>query len=269
MTKANFREQLRAAGYHVTVDIKAKYLDGMLSTLPHSSELIHVFRQETLIRLFSNAQLRKGRAYTFSQLQQIALPGEHDRLFQAYITDLLKRRIFHRVYVLPCDLCGIENYVKPSSLTEDMRCDNCRAFLNIPLDLAFSYHLSTLFQTGLKNGLLTVILALVYLMKNNADNLQFESHLLIKKQKQSGDIDLIVKYADTLYMIECKDNLNTRQTTLAGLETQLALFKDVADALNATPVFATLYDGDWLPDVTKMLEKYDIALWSREMLIEE
>ena len=80
-------ELLQTAGYHAELSAKGKYMKGVLPLFGGQYEL-GILQHEDILRLMSNAQIRKGSAYSLKQLVQIANPQAETPRFTKQIANL-------------------------------------------------------------------------------------------------------------------------------------------------------------------------------------
>ena len=240
----SFLSLFESAGYALSYDErKRRYLQGMIrlvGDLPHMVFL----RQEALIRLFSNAQLKKGTAYSFREMIPIAQPRNTLAQFQDTLHTLAGKQILLRGYRLKCPQCDLELWYGLDNVDEHTLCEGCRMSFQLPLELDFAYRLNQLFIEGINQGSLTVLLTALLL---NAP--QWDTNLILKSHGQACEIDLIAQRDSELMLIECKDNFAFDDThSVTCLCDQLRTQITIAEQIGASQfIFATLYD-DSIPD---------------------
>jgi len=230
-----FFEQL---GYATRQDVKGRYLAGMLSMLNPPHEL-NFLRETAYVTLFSNAQIRKGRAFTYAQLHQIANPGVGSSSFYEQFDWMVERGIFKRGYRLECSLCGLDYFYSLQHIADDLSCDGCLTSLAIPLEQPIAYQLNPLWMEAMKNGALTSLRTLRHFWH---DDIQWEAELSLQKAGHSFDVDLMLQRDDGLFVIECKDNFRVDAASIDTLQSQLTRLSELAQVVDAHCVFATLYD---------------------------
>ncbi|RMG89283.1 MAG: hypothetical protein D6712_01950 [Chloroflexi bacterium] len=245
--------QLEQAGYRVSIDDKAPYYEGML-TLLGGVEGIELLRDAAQVRLLSHAQVRKGRAYTNRELFQLSGGNPHN--LEHTLLQLVKRHIWLRGYRLRCPNCTLEYWYRPQELSDPLTCVGCYRPFIAPLEQPFAYQLNPLFAEGLRQGALTVLLALYLSYQQNAA-VQWAFGLLLQGEYQT-DIDLMVFDGERLYVIECKDNVADEVALQAQIERGLIIAGQLP---NAEYVFATL--GDPPP----IVEQLPLKVWSAKQLL--
>jgi hypothetical protein len=233
-------------------------------------------RDEHMIRLLSNAQLRKGHAYSYSELRQIAMPAiEH---FHQQITDLAGKQVFLRGYNLRCPVCDLYLWYELSAAAEHIICRGCRSSFQMPIDIPFAYRLNQLFMEGLKQGALTVLLTLLRLNELAQHRFEWQASVQLGK----NDVDLIALCADDLILAECKDNFDdSSPEKVEQLRQKLQRDVDLARAIHAPLfLFATLKEeippeiGDFLsildhtyPDLTvRIFRRKDLSAPNQQNL---
>jgi len=257
---------LQSAGYRVTPNAKGRYINGLIR-LMGDLPAMDFLRDDYMIRLLSNAQLRKGKAFTYKQLQQLANPQEHIDRFQAQMQTLTAQGMFLRGYGLTCPVCDLEAWYSLSEVGEHVTCQGCRFDFQMPLTLPFAYRPNRLLAEALKSGAMTILLTALWLYQQD-NNLTWQTESVVHQGDLTTDIDILAQVNDDLWLIECKDNFKTSDKALDDLLDQLRAGLQIADDIGATQsVFATLYNRD-LPDrLTEFLHDNDIRLLTRADLL--
>jgi hypothetical protein len=256
-------ELLREKGYHVRETATGRYMRGLVPLLGGQYTL-DILRDVHLVRLFSNAKIRKGHAYTLKQLAQMALPEEAISRFMVQMAQLTERGAFIRGYRLQCPTCDLDSWYALDDIAEMVTCQGCRIPFQLPLELDFAFRPNRLLMEATKSGALTVLLTLFHWLQDSPITVWL-SGLEVSKNGQTTDIDLLAQREDGLYMAECKDNFNTN--ALEQLQEQLQSGKAIAEAINATYVFATLYDEHLPPALQNFCEDKGISIIQRTTLL--
>jgi hypothetical protein len=252
-------ELLQAAHYQAELSAKSKYMKGLLPLLRGQYEL-GILQHEDMIRLLSNAQIRKGRAYSLKQLAQIANPQEETPRFMRQIASLASSAAFIRGYALQCPHCDLEAWYALDNIAEWIQCEGCRQLFQLPLELDFAYRPNRLLMEALKSGALSILLTLHHWLQDSPVTI-WQSNIEVRQEMLMTDIDLLVQREDGLFMAECKDNFDDLQ----DLEAQLAISQHIAKAIGATFVFATL--GEIPASLDEFLKRHEISLLNRENLL--
>lgn len=237
--------------------IFGKYMHGMIRQLPYHGAVTHTIGflgYPHTVRLFNNAQIRKERAFTYSQLAQIANPAEKSHDFHSHVENLVHYGILYRGYRLQCEHCGLDRWY-PLQDVDNLRCKGCRQSIFIPLEQQLAYQLNPLWAEGLKNGALTTFLALFHFQRRYPQ-IDWDAGLILQKAGGEAEIDLAIRADKTLYLIECKDKPNTKYNHLIG---QLNRIQHIADEIDAKVILATI-STDELPD--------ELAIYLQEKQIE-
>jgi hypothetical protein len=252
-------ELLHAAHYQAELSAKSKYMKGLLPLLRGQYEL-GILQHEDMIRFLSNAQIRKGRAYSLRQLVQIANPQEESPRFMRQIASLASSGAFIRGYGLQCPHCDLDTWYALDSVAEWVTCEGCRQLFQLPLELDFAFRPNRLLMEALKSGALTILLTLHHWLQDSPVTI-WQSNIEVRQEMLVTDIDLLVQREDGLFMAECKDNFDDLQ----DLEVQLATGQHIAKAIGASYAFATLAE---IPaSLHNFLERHAITLLSRESLL--
>jgi len=254
---------LQAQGYTVKERPSGRYMRGVVPLLGGQYAL-DILRHEPILRLFSNAQVRKGRAFTLKQLAQIATPNAAMPQFMQHIAQLTRQGAFIRGYRLDCPTCDLDTWYALDDIAEMVRCQGCRIPFQLPLELDFALRPNRLLMEALKSGALTVLLTLYHWLQDSPITL-WQSGIEVSKHGITTDIDLLAQREDGLYLAECKDNFDV--AALDTLQTQLQIGKTIADAIGANYVWATLYEGDIPVSLGEFCTANHILLLPRQTLL--
>ncbi|MEL6408338.1 MAG: hypothetical protein AAFR81_28490 [Chloroflexota bacterium] len=258
-------ELLQDAGYRGELSAKSRYMKGLLPLLGGQFAL-DILKHPDILRLFSNAQIRKGTSYTLSQLAQIAVPGAGHERFLGQMKTLAGSGTLIRGYRLQCPTCDLDTWYPLDVVGERVTCEGCRIPFQLPLALDFAFRPNRLLIEALKSGALTVLLTLNHWLHDYPVTV-WQSNIDIQQEAMSTDIDLLVQREDGLYMAECKDNFDDSLAGIRDVEAQLAIGKDIAKDIGATFVFATLYDAPLPTTLQNYLDKHEIVTLTRDDLL--
>lgn len=199
--------QFEQAGYRVRHDEKkSRYYQRMIDLLG-GLEQVRLFRHDYLLRLFSNAQFKKGRAYTVDELKTLAAPKNQTDAFFDNLTWLAGKSILLRGYNLRCPDCHLEHWYPLASTAEHVTCWGCGTIFQMPLQHPFAYRLNQHFIEGLNQGAAAVLLTALYLSEACQKSFNWQTGLLFERDGQTVDIDLIAECDDKLMFAECKNDL--------------------------------------------------------------
>ena len=81
---------IRMAGYKADVSLKSRQLQGIAHLLGEMDSW-HPIRDEGIVRILSNASVRKGQAYTTKQLYQMSQPCVE---FYQNLSALVEKKFF-------------------------------------------------------------------------------------------------------------------------------------------------------------------------------
>lgn len=248
------QERFAQAGYDLEVDSKGRYYAGMWRLLGGEA---HLLRSEPILRLLSNAQLRRGRAFTYRELLGFAQPGRKAAVeaFNRRLMALEARQILLRGYNVQCATCDLVAWYEPGQIGSGV-CLGCRSPLALPLELAFAFRLNQLFMEGLKQGALTVLLTLAHIQPA-----AWWAGLIASRDGQKTDLDLVLHTAEgNLLVAECKDNFG--RGGLARLEDQIERGARVAATVGAAYVLATL-----APAPSEAIQQFNVPVLLRGTLL--
>ncbi len=249
-------EKLQAAGYQVDSDVKGRYMAGIIRRAGGLYGL-QFLNEPYMVELFRNAQLRKGEAFTYRQLQQMASPGDQQQAFQAHIRNLIEKGLLLRGYRVPCPSCGLDSFHALAEMTgEALSCPGCGEPNTLSLEQALAYQANPLLMRALNNGALAAFMALLALA-SDCETYAWQAGLQLTKDGQTHEIDLIVDCDGQLTIAECKDHFEDDEAGVATVTAQLTRAMDVARAISAQFIFATLRPGELPGPIAEMLEQFD------------
>ncbi|MEM9953955.1 MAG: hypothetical protein AAF846_20265 [Chloroflexota bacterium] len=260
-------ELLDNAGYKVNLTAKSRYMKGLVPLLGGQFTL-DMLKHDDMLRLFSNAQIRKGTSYSLKQLAQIANPQQEMPRFLEEMKTLAASSTFIRGYRLQCPICDLDTWYALDDIAEMVTCEGCRNPFQLPLELDFAFRPNRLLIEALKSGALTVLLTLNHWLHDYPVTV-WQSNIEVSQESIATDIDLLVQREDGLFMAECKDNLDTDTAYLQDLEAKLAVGRRIASDIDATFVFATLYDVDLPHQLHDFLAERNIEVLTRQTLLQQ
>ncbi|MCA9885632.1 MAG: hypothetical protein KC708_21790 [Anaerolineae bacterium] len=245
-------QALRDAGYHVVTDRPvSKRLNAFIRLAVLNPG---AYQDPLIVRLLSNAQLRKGNALTADQLIRAVKPGENSEHFIKAATKI-SQAIFQRGYTLECPDCSIVDWYPLYDLNIDREgnagyhfiCRNFTDEISLPINAELQYKLTPLVREVVKDGGLTLVNTLISLdlgLRSPSRSVAVE----VKNRHVHTDIDLLLhsRHEDGL-LVECKDNFKTTDEALADLQRTIETGLMLADMLSYQYVFATLQEEVPLP----------------------
>ena len=212
---------------------------------------LHFLCDDYWLRVLFNAQVRKGKAYNYKQLDQMARPVDASERFTLQFEELVERYILYRGYSMVCDACAVETFYLLERITDSMMCPGCRLPIKLPLELEFAFALNPLFLAGINQGAVTVLLTALYLSQQCRS---FEWDTML--QVGATDIDLLALCDDELIVAECKDTIRP------GLAEQIERVKSVAEQISADRLMLASVD-----EQTTELDLPGVRVVTREMLL--
>lgn len=259
-------ELLEQAGYTAELRPKSRYMKGLVPLLGGQYTL-NILQHEDMIRLFSNAQIRKGRAYNLKQLIQIANPNEQTSRFIEQIATLAASSTFIRGYRLQCPTCDLDTWYALDDIAEQVTCQGCRIPFQLPLELDFAFRPNRLLMEALKSGALTVLLTFNHWLQDSP-LVVWQSNISVNHNGKTTDIDLLVQREDGLFMAECKDKINVEDDhAFLALQEQLTIGKHIARDIGADYFLAYLDPNPLANSLQNLLEQQDIAVINRQQLL--
>ena len=264
------RTRLESAGFtYLGQENKGRYCHGMV-TLCGNLDALRFLREEHLLRIFFNAKVRKGHAFTYSELKPMTGTKSAETANRLYEQArwLAGQQILLRGYSLHCPVCDLDVWYDLASVGEFTICQGCRSAMQLPLEAPFSFRLNQLFIEGMKQGAATVLLTALRLYETIPDpfgSFIWQSGARIKKRGLEAELDLIAICGNRLIVAECKDNFDDNAT----LHDQLQRTSEVAQVLGADEfIFASLRDVD-LNTINALNGISPLARWSRPELLQK
>lgn len=258
-------ELIEDAGFQAQLSARSRYMKGLVPLLGGQFTL-DILKHEDILRLFSNAQVRKGQSYSLKQLAQIANPQDETERFLTQMQTLAGSSTLIRGYRLQCPTCDLDTWYALDEVAEMVTCEGCRIPFQLPLELEFAFRPNRLLIEALKSGALTILLTLNHWLHDYPVTV-WQSNIDIRQESIKTDIDLLVQREDGLYMAECKDNLKIDTESLKELEAQLAVAKHIATHIGATFVFATLFPDTLPTELQQFLDNREIPVLTRTALL--
>lgn len=216
------------AGYHLTrhkMDTVIRQMQMLIG------EDDYMLRASTILRLFSDAQMRKGRALTMAEMRGIAQPSENADQFYHHIQRLVVRGILMKGVRVRCPFCEVEGWYRMQSA--EFNCPECGAILQPTQDLETAYKPNMVFMKGVKNGALTILVLL-----NRLHNVtEWGANYVLNHRGTTIELDLVLISEGRLMIVECKDSIHNVDKLRRQLQDNAAIAHGVrADVL----MFATL-----------------------------
>jgi hypothetical protein len=178
------------------VDVKGRYYHGLVRLAGGLSELSFL-KNEAILNLLMNAQLRKGSAYTYRQLLAIGKPQAQVNDFMQHLQMMVSKHMLLRGYSVQCPFCRLELWY-PQVPT---MCEGCHTALTMPLEQDFAYRLNPLLAMVAAQGGLTVLLTALYFYQRHP-GMQWDASIMV----DGVEIDFIARVAGELLIAECKDD---------------------------------------------------------------
>lgn len=262
----SIHQHLQSAGYQVTSNAKGRYIQGLIR-LMDDLPTMDFLRDDYMIRMLSNAQLRKEKAFTYKQLQQLAIPEQHIDRFYNQMQTLTAKGMFLRGYNLQCPVCDLDTWYSLTAISEIVTCQGCRFDFQMPLTLPFAYRPNRLLVEALKSGAMTILLTALWLYDQD-DSMQWQTESIVQQGKMTTDIDIAVQIHGEIWLIECKDNFKSTDKALSDLITQLQTGHQIAQDVGASRyLFSTLYAKSLPEPLTKFLVDHEIDSLTRAELL--
>ena len=232
-------QKLQSAGYGVSPNAKGRYIQGLIRLMGDLPSM-DFLRDEYMIQLLSNAQLRKEKAFTYKQMHQIAHPEQETDRFYAQMQTLIAKGMFLRGYNLSCPVCDLDTWYSLSAVDEHVTCQGCRFEFQMPLTLPFAYRPNRLLVEALKSGAMTILLTALWLHEQDI-TMQWQTESVVYQGGLMTDIDIAAQVNGEMWLMECKDNFKTTDKALDELIEQLKTGQQIAQDIGASRyLFSTL-----------------------------
>lgn len=218
-------ERLAAGGYSVKRDELGNLYEQLIQSLG-GFEGLSILREAHVLNLFSDAGIRTSRPYTLGELRSIARAKADTEEFYSTLQQFLQQEIFFRGYALRCPHCQHYNWYELNELSEDLRCRECHAVFQVPLEFTFSFKMNSVFAKGLNQGALTVLLTLLHLYEN-AGEMQWGPGYLVSKDGNIIDLDLVALCDGMFIIAECKSSHSQYKDVKGQLSRIFEVAKDV------------------------------------------
>jgi hypothetical protein len=257
----HFLNPLQQAGYALSQEKAGKQISVVMQDSYHFSEVV---QDEMLIRLLSNAQIRKGKSYSYRELLQMAHVKDKERSFPypRVFFDI----IFNRGYEVECIHCAFSHWYSFDAAKRDLLCIGCTHGLMFPPDLSFAFRLNPLWGEVAKNGGLSVMLTFYRFAKGKPAGRNWgKAGVLAKRNGQQIEIDLIGgQKGNVEAIVECKDAIPSVEKLLE----QLAKLNRLAREISVDCYFATLAETI-PPEIMTFCEQNNVRVLTRAELVRE
>lgn len=256
--------RLGKAGYKIERDVKGQYIDGILRLFGGIDQLGWT-RNAAIMRVLSNAQVRKGQAYTYSQLVQLGQPKDKIEDFQNVLAEFARCGALLRGYRLTCSYCQLDAWYRLDDVVEATPCQGCYSLIQPPLDSSFAYQVNPLLSLGLRSGVLTVL----SILDKQDETTEWHNGFIIQKGDLNTDVDLVIERNGHVFFNECKDNFKTDPASIQALCNQLKTLQQIAIDAGAKLVFATLVEPPLPEALQSFLDAQNIpALTAQDLSLE-
>ena len=235
MRPVEIDQRLADSGYSLSLTDKSRYLYHMTQRLISCGgwDSLHT---PYMTRLWLSAGVRKGRAYTLSELRQIAQPRQDEMAFMEGMMQLVNGAVFKRCVRLKCEHCALEQTHPPRDLDDPITCAGCLNAMQLPLEAPFAYIPNPLFCTGMSNGLLTLMRVLWRFDQSEPVGVWVGGVLIQKGNGPEIEVDLLYLAGDTLHIVEAKDALPEN----SAIQMQMLRYRTLAEELGGVCTLASL-----------------------------
>lgn len=235
MRPAEIDQRLGEAGYSLSLTDKSRYLYHMTDRLVSCGGW-HALQTPYMTRIWLSAGVRKGKAYTLSELRQIAQPRQDEAAFMDAMMALVNGSVFKRCVRLKCEHCALEQTHPPRDLNDPITCAGCLNPMFLPLEAPFAYTPNPLFCTGMSNGLLTLMRVLWRFEQNDPQGVWVSGVLIQKGDGPEIEVDLLYLSGDTLHLVEAKDALPEN----SAIQMQMLRYRNLAEEIGGVCTLASL-----------------------------
>jgi hypothetical protein len=240
-----FQSLLHSGGFRAEATEKSRYARGIIGLLGKYQE-VRIF-QETGVRDLFDA-MKDGSALTPSEMKGHLKPGKkasRQQEVERVIAELAFKGIFLRGYQLRCPACDLQRWYSLEEIAETMQCAGCLTKIQPPVEAPFHYRLNELFVRGIEQGSMSLLLTILLLSRLGQDSYLFLPGIMVRRDSQAVDIDILAACDGYLVVVESKD-LQEGYTSEIVTETieQLRSVTKVTQEIGAPIlIFSTLLDA--------------------------
>lgn len=197
-------------------------------------------------------EMSKGKALSLDQLQGKAKLGQDRELLRSFLLDLLSNAGVFRGVSYRCPNCGLQSWYGIGSLRELLACPGCSRTFQAPLDVDYSYVLSSLLQTTIEQGGVPVMLT-DGVLKNLCRKTLYSVPGVVATDTagKEVDIDILASCDGHVVCVECKTLDNSpKPSNVREIVSQLEKDYAIAEQLGAS-VFGVALMAKKPPDQFK------------------
>jgi len=209
--EAIFSSILQLQGFGFRVSDKCGYIRSTSEILERSGHLKSL--RDSRFRALL-VEMSKGEASSLDQLQGKAKLGNERDQLRSFLLDLLSNAGILRGVSYRCPNCGLQSWYGVGSLREILTCSGCSRTFQAPLDVEYSYTLSSLLQTTIEQGGIPVMLT-EGVLKNLCRKTLYSVAGVIATDKAGAevDIDVLASCDGHVVCVECKTLANSTRTS--------------------------------------------------------
>ena len=179
------------------------------------------------------------------QMGRVYKPQGDQANFLDTTMEFAHKNIFLRGHKLRCPSCGYKHWYPAEMTREVMHCVGCRASVQMPLECPFSYKLNELVKRGVEQGMIPVVLTMLYLYE--LCDTSFHCLPGVEVTDSNGvkqDLDILASCDGHLVAAECKTLRNCEDKSREDVERQIEKMAKLADGICAKAfLFAALFQS--------------------------
>lgn len=244
--EAIFEPILSQAGYDFKVSDKCGYVRSTIDILNKACQQ-KILRKKGFRHLFY--QMADGRPLTRDQIRSLVKPGEDTGELDDFLLSMLSVNGFFRGATYRCPSCGVSSWHHVAALSEILTCPGCARSLQPPLEFLYSFKMSTLLETTVKQGGIPVILT-EGVLRNLARKTRYTIPGVIATDSKGAqvDIDILASCDGHVVCVECKTlDKEPKSSSITRIVEQLEKDYELAARLDAD-VFAVSLLSNNVPD---------------------
>jgi len=244
-----FGSVLRVQGFESNVSDKCGYIRATSDILRRSGHLKSLRDPRFRALLI---EMAKGKALSLDQLQGKAKLGQDRELLRGFLLDLLSNAGVFRGVSYRCPECGLQIWYGVGSLQEILSCTGCSRTFQVPLDVEWSYVLSSLLRTTIDQGGIPVMLT-EGVLKNLSGKTLYSVPGVVATDASGKevDIDILASCDGHVVCVECKTLDNSpKLSNVREIVSQLEKDYAIAEQLGAS-VFGVALMAKKPPDQLK------------------
>jgi len=238
-----FDSILSQAGYKSRLSDKCQYIRSATDILNKATQLDKLQRKGFRNLFYSMAD---STPLTQDQIKTLVKPGKDSKELDDFLMSMLASSGLFRGVTYRCPSCGLASWHQVASLEEIMTCPGCTRTFQPPLEFFYSFKMSTLLDTTVKQGGIPVILTEGVLRSLARKTFYIVPGVIAKDSTGAEvDIDILASCDGHVVCAECKTlDKKPKSSSITEIVRQLERDYDVAARLDADVFAISLLSND-------------------------